>query len=281
VGKSKARAVTSNPGVTVRGLAANGKLAPVRHDPQPNGRYRPVPTGPFVAATYASIQGTCPKSCKFKDGGGCFAESGITGKTVKQLDVEAVMYSSIELAYIEAKAIDRLYRRGRVPQDGGRDGKQGRDLRLHVSGDCTTNTAALLLSKAAERWKERGGGIVWAYTHAWREVERWAWGSIQVLASCETAQDVAEARERGYVPALVVREFLEPRAHRLDGFGDTKLIPCPAETRNTTCVQCRLCFDTSKLYERNVMIGFAVHGRDESKAKRKLPVLNTLFGTID
>jgi len=280
--KARARtSTTANPGVTARATAANGKLSPVKLVPQPNGRYRPMPTGPKVSATYASIEGTCPSTCKFKNGGGCFAESGITGKTVKQLDIESVMYSPEELAKIEYKALARLFRRGPIPQDGGRDGTKGRDLRLHVSGDCTSNTAAMYLAKAQEEWQARGGGIVWTYTHAWRTVDRWAWGRIQVLASCETAQDVKEARERGYVPALVVREFISNKAHTLPGFGETKLIPCPAETKNTTCVQCRLCFDTARLYDKNMMIGFAVHGRDGEKAKKKLPVMNTLFGTID
>ena len=33
-------------------------------------------------------------------------------------------------------------------------------------------------------------------------------------------------------------------------------MPCPAETKGTTCVRCRLCLDAHKLLERNVAIAF-------------------------
>lgn len=121
---------------------------------------------------------------------------------------------------------------------------------------------------------------MWTYTHSWRTIPRSDWGAIQVLASCEHPREAALARKRGYAVAMVVREFRERRAYPVDGMKD-RLVPCPAETSNTTCVQCRLCLDADGLHARKRAIGFAVHGRDAGKAKRRLPLLDTLFGTID
>lgn len=113
-----------------------------------------------AATTYAA-QGSCPRSCVFYDGGGCYAESGAVGKFVTTpLNEAAGHASSIAIAKAEARAIDNLS----VPE--------GRPLRLHTVGDCATDEAALIVSAAAERYMARGGGQVWTYTHGWREVAR-------------------------------------------------------------------------------------------------------------
>lgn len=272
-----ARKVARYQGVSVLAIAANRKLAPVDHVPYKK-RFRPVPKRPHCAATYVAINATCDDACKFKNDG-CYARTGITGKLTAQLDVEAQADTGLDIALREARAIDAVHPEG-VPQDGGRDGFQGRDLRLHVSGDALDEPSARALASAAAEWRRRGGGVVWTYTHTWRTVPREAWGDIQVLASCETAQDAEHARSLGYAVAMVVRYFTDRRAYRIDGMSD-KLVPCPAETSDTTCVQCRLCLGADGLRARGVAIGFAVHGRDRKRAKRRLPLLGTLFGTID
>ena len=267
------------PGVLIKPKSANRKLGPVDIIKTPElKRARLVPRAPYVASTYVSIKGTCDDACKFKDAG-CFAESGYTGLMVARLDGEVTRKRG-NIGIEEAAAIDTLFPRG-VPQDGGKYGKAGRDLRLHVSGDAEDEQAAIALSLAAARYRTRGGGVVWTYTHAWRRIPRSMWGPIEVLASVETVKDIDRARFiRGYVPTLVVREFPTRKVFSVPGT-EVRFIPCPAETKKTTCTQCRLCFDTARLYKDKLGIAFAVHGKDRNKAKKKLPIYGTLFGTIE
>jgi hypothetical protein len=278
-----ARINPAYPAVTFQEEAANRKLAPIRLDPvKGSNRKRPIPIGPYCSATYVTIQATCPSTCRFKAGNGCFAESGITGKTVMSLDIEARerTMTALDVARMEAMAMDEAFHGGPVPQDGGRDGKRGRDLRLHISGDVGDEECALILARAADRWHVRGGGVVWAYTHRWREIPRAAWGRIAVLASCETPEDVTAAIARGYAVALVVRDFNGGRRAYSVPAMSTRIMPCPAETGDTSCVRCRACFDPVKLRALNLAIGFSAHGRDGAKARTRLPIWDSLFGHI-
>ncbi len=196
------------------------------------------------AATTHAAQVSCPDSCVFKDGGGCYAESGRQGKVVTSRlneDAAAAGASALDVARVEAKALDAM------------PITIGRPLRLHTVGDCASDAAAVIVSAAAERYMERGGGPVWTYTHAWRDVARASWGRVSVLASCETAADVDVARARGYATALVVEEFESDRLN-------DRVLPCPAQTRGRSCSDCRLCFNDAGLMERGYSIGFELHG---------------------
>lgn len=203
------------------------------------------------AVTYAA-QASCPASCAFKGGGGCYAENGriFAGVTKPLNETAAALHASpLDVARAEAEAIDALTVVG------------GRPLRLHTVGDCPDDECARIVSAAAERYMERGGGQVWAYTHAWRDVDRDSWGKVSVLASCETDADLTEAWARGYAGSIVVEEFPGRKRYALDGPGAWKIIPCPAQmTEGAACSSCRLCFDENRLYWAGLVIGFAVHG---------------------
>lgn len=259
--------------------AANRKLAPVDLVDVGMDRKRPIARAPFCSATYMPIAQTCPGSCTFK-GKGCFASSGYSGRAVRRLEEFAKGKTELELALAEADAIDRLERKGVVP-DGGRDGKSRRDMRLHVSGDVTDPLGLDAIAAAVARWQRRGGGSAWSFSHAWRSLPRERWRTISILASVETAAQVEEARSRSYVPALTIREFPQgAKPFRIPG-SDTTFIPCPAETKGATCVECRLCLDREPyLHDTNKGISFAVHGMSATQAKKRLPMFGTLFGTI-
>lgn len=265
--------------VLVLPRSANRKLAPVDLVDVGMDRKRPVPRAPFCSATYIPIAQTCPDSCPFKSGG-CFASSGYSGRPVRRMEANAEGLSAADIARAEAKGLDGLDRNG-VEPDGGRDGKSPRDLRLHVSGDVTTPEGLDLLAGAVVRWQGRGGGSAWTFTHSWRTLPRARWRSISVLASVETPAQVEEARERGYTPALTIREFPDgAKPFKVPG-AETSFIPCPAETKGATCVECRLCVDREPfLHEKNKGIAFAVHGVQSAQAKKRLPMFGTLFGTI-
>lgn len=201
--------------------------------------------GARVAATYASIKGTCPASCPLR-GAGCYAQDGRVAMTVRRLDEGATDLEALAIAREEANAIDA----------GDPD---GRPLRIHVSGDCSTAEAARIVSGAGERWTTRGGGEVWSYTHAWREVSRASWGKISILASVDGTSAGAAALARGYAPAAVTGPHpMHGRAYERDG---VRWIPCPNQTRKRTCEECRLCWDAGALAAKGEGIAFSAHSR--------------------
>jgi hypothetical protein len=245
--------------------SANSKLAPLDHHPH-RERFRPVPRAPFCSSTYASIAATCPNACPFK-GAGCFADAGFTRISGERMDRAARGLPAIEVVRQEVIAIDRAFGGDPIPQDGARG---GRDLRLHVGGDCGNATGAAMLARAATRWRERGGGVVWSYTHLWPIVDRDQWGpAISVLASVERAGNFAAARRMGYAPAIVLPELpADGKAFVMEG---VRVIPCPAETRKSTCVECRLCLDRD-LLKMGAGIAFGVHGQQAAAARNSLPI---------
>ncbi len=208
----------------------------------------------YTSATYAPIA-SCPMDCALKDNG-CYAQAGPCAIHVNRLDKKAVNKTPLQIARIESKAIDKL--------------SGIRPLRLHVSGDCRTTKAALELAMAADRYKAKYGSSVWTYTHAWQKIPRAAWGSISVLASCETLIDSLQAMEKGYASALIVSDFDECKIPiaQIDKLGfliEVTMKPCPAQIKeNVTCNGCRICWDDTRLLKTKTIVCFLPHG---AKAK--------------
>ena len=216
-----------------------------------------------VDATYVSIKATCPSSCPLRDEG-CYAQTSYVGMINWRLDRRARGGSPLAVARAEAKCIDESYDGGAVPA--------GRALRLHVSGDSRTMAGSACIDRAVGRWKARGGGDCWSYTHAWKHVSKDFWSNVSVLASVESTSEVAAARAQGYAPAIVVDHHTTDKAYTLPG-SETKFIPCPAQTREVGCSDCKLCFNADRLLEGNFGIAFAVHGIQKERLKRQLKVI--------
>lgn len=256
-------------------VSTNRKLAPVEMQKNTTDRLRPVAVGPFVSSTYVSIKATCPDTCSFK-GNGCYVTEGFTKGLSDELDKMADGMTGYEAIRQEAIAVESFARdkhHGGVPQDGGKHGKSGRDLRLHVGGDCPDDQSARRLALAAHIWREFGGGDVWTYTHNWKIIKCTSWGwKISVLASCENMDQVKLSRALGYAPSIVLPKVESDKAWKQDGF---TMIPCPAERskrkdRLVTCVECRLCLNSRALFKRKAVIVFEAHGIAAHKVRDTL-----------
>jgi hypothetical protein len=213
----------------------------------------------LAAVTYTSIAATCPKSCALQ-GEGCYAQGGRAAMLVRQLDDQAG--NALATARAEAALI----------RENAKKAPAGYPLRLHASGDCKSEATARTVSDAAQDWP----GPVWTYTHAWRDVDRKAWGSVSVLASIEDTRDGREALKAGYAPAVVVHEH--PRDGRAWHANGVRWIPCPEQTKGVQCVKCRLCFDADALKQRRTGIAFAAHGDRRETVKRNLRQLPLFKG---
>lgn len=226
-------------------------------------RFQTFPQAPFVASTYVSIEATCPDTCRFKNAG-CYVQTGQSAHAMRRMDAGANEHHMTHPNVVEANLIDEQWKQ--VPQDG--PGGKGRPLRLHVGGDVRDTEGANALAQACNRYLQRDGGPVWNYTHRWREVSVSAWGpAISTLASLETIAEAVEATDIGYMPSFTMASFDGERAYKV-GSG-IKVVPCPAQTRNLKCIDCKLCF---KKLSKGTAIGFAWHGRGGS-GKRKLDVI--------
>lgn len=211
-----------------------------------------------VAATYASIEATCPSSCKLKNAG-CYAQLGFVGIQNARLTRAKRSYTPTEIAKIEADLIDKSFNRKSIP---------GTVLRLHVSGDVTTKTGVKFLASASSRYQKRGGGKVWTYSHAWKKLPRKHWGNISVLASVDSIQEAKEAIAAGYAPAMAVPKFQSEKAYEIDGI---KFIPCPAQTKDdVTCSSCKLCMKSDFLEASKAGILFEAHGSSKNKIKLRV-----------
>lgn len=207
-----------------------------------------------VSVTYASIDGSCPTDCAHRNAG-CYAQAGPVAIHAGRLDTYSktrTRNDAREVARDEAREIRKAIT----------DGNNVRPMRLHVSGDARTNSAAKTLRDACDGWNNP----VWSYTHAWKRVARESWGEkISVLASVDKPEDISLAFDRGYAPAIVVEKHDSPKAH-FDTTLQAKVIPCPAQTKeNVSCVTCKLCWNDDYLREARAVIAFAAHGVQKKK----------------
>lgn len=199
-----------------------------------------------VSATYAPFE-SCPP-CPLEHE--CYGRFGKVGIIESRLDASGL--TPLEIARAEAEAIREL---------SGRN-----DLRVHVVGDCRTRAAARAVSAACRAHRRKRGRLAWSYTHAHGTVLREDWAGVSVLASVESAEGALAAMDEGWAAALVVPRFESAAAYRV---GRLKVLPCPYQTREVQCADCRLCWDDARLRSAGIAIGFAAHGpRNKSIAGR-------------
>jgi hypothetical protein len=186
--------------------------------------------GPMTA-TYRT-QDSCPTTCPLL-GNGCYAGGRIFGMAKKfgQDDVRAV--SALAQAALP------------------------NGVRFNVSGDFLTDAGEPDLPYIAacnEVAAAHPDALKIAYTHAWRQLDPSAF-AFTVNASCETAEDVAEAVGAGWEAVIV---------NGKDGsmMGDKRVVTCLAETRGLSCAECGLCGQANRT---RPVVSFTAHGSGSKK----------------
>jgi hypothetical protein len=209
-----------------------------------------------IAATYLPINKTCPKTCLFKNKG-CYGQLSYVGIFNLKLENKNKHLSAYDIIRKEAREIAAFGPKAK-----------GKTLRLHISGDSRTAKSTNLLAKASEQWD----GKVYTYTHSWRTVKRKVWGKISVLASIDSIKDTSSARKQGYAPAIVLSDFPSHKAFTINQC-KTKWIPCPSQTRDITCAQCKLCFNANRLFKDKLGIAFKAHSVRKNILVKHLPIV--------
>lgn len=247
--------------VRVRAPSNNRKLSRQHVEFLPTGRPRYVAdlkAGRFVCATTVAIGPTCGP-CVFK-GRGCSAQAG---PHQQALEHGAVGWDPTDIIREECRLV-----RQDLPRAIRRLGGLW-DLRWHEGGD-TPNVESANTIAATTEWALSLDAVVasWIYTHRWREWRAQEFGSAVAFASIEISEsiddDIADARARGYRPAIVLPAF--PHGSRALEIAGTKFFPCPAETGTAVCTECGYCLDE----RRRTGVAFAAHGRDRNQTRAVL-----------
>lgn len=224
------------------------------------------------STTYAS-QASCHSDCPLKNNG-CYAEVSRVGvhthrlnrntRALKNINKLSQAQLSYRLAREEARQIRQL--------------TGERKLRVHVVGDAATVTAAKIVGKAMVEHEQKHGKPAWTYSHSWRHVPAEAWQGARVLASCESVDQVTQARRMGHKGiALIVPAH---HTHKVYETAGINVIPCPAQFfdnghRRTTCEQCGVCQNINMLAATNRVVGFQPDGHTESRVLTIIREKNT------
>lgn len=216
-------------------------------------RSRNEKTGPIPVST--SSAKTCPPSCPFNRGGGCYAAGG-------PLAMHWAKVTSGERGESFASFLDSIVR---LPDDALWRHNQAGDL--PGFGDAIDADALASLVEA------NGGRRGFTYTHkpvtfgphadanaaAVYAANR---GGFTVNVSANNLADADAKAELGIGPVVVVLPA-DQQAKTLATPEGRKVIVCPATYRDdVTCSSCGLCANVW----RNVIVGFPAHGSSKRKA---------------
>lgn len=204
-------------------------------------------TGPIPVST--SSMETCPPSCPFNNGGGCYAGTGpllLHWRKVSQ-KVRGLSWADF-LAAIKSLPRGQLWRHNQAGDLPG----IGEDIDLGMLAELVTANKGKkgFTYTHKELTPSNVAGIVAANTQGF---------TINISANNLKHADEIRAAHPTLPVALTMPKF---RAKSFKTDGGNKVVTCPATYRNTTCDRCQLC----AIPDRNYMIAFPVHGGQKRKA---------------
>ena len=212
-----------------------------------------VKTGKMPVTT--SDQSSCPTTCPHHtaNGGGCYAASGPLSWHWKKVSNGQRGGGWSDLTnFVSGLAAGTMYRHNQSGDFFYDTDDQGREL---------INLAML---KELVDANKSAGAKGYTYTHHElhsHNVEAIKYANrngFTVNASCESLAQADHARSLGIPAVCVVDNSVSTPTHSPAG---TRVVVCPAQTRDTNCKDCGLCQQQG----RSCVVAFLAHG---SRAKR-------------
>jgi hypothetical protein len=223
-----------------------------------------------VAVTWNETGTSCPSSCMFHPEPDAVGEA--KREAFGRVTVCYTKKGRSNLQQAKAGTVDALKLRVSVKRfldlrklekgEGVTAAKRVDAVRWHVSGDVFSNDAPDIAYIQAQVWAceqmEAEGVKTIGYTHGWRydevqPLKKW------FMASCDTAEEVRDARAKGWMTTVVVDV---KNIHTREDLGDAKLTICPNQITDgrVKCVDCMLCSPSSlPSLETPRVIGFRYH----------------------
>lgn len=224
---------------------ASGGLRLIWQPRTDNAKTGDVPTA-YVGTTVDECRSSCA-GCPLLDRA-CYAWAGRIRLTMARMEQHYLRYP--ETCSLE-NAIESRHPGARV-------------VRISALGDPARARPEEVLD-AATAFALVGLATI-AYTHFWRDPGA-SHLRLVCLASCQDEAEAEEAIELGWKPATILVWDHQGKTFRLPrgGLG----IVCPAQIRETTCNQCRLCWARHPAWKRIQAIGFLDHSRAAHRESRR------------
>ena len=199
-----------------------------------------------------SPRATCPSNCPLSGDGGCYAEAGFhTRLNWDKLDRgERGLEWSAFINKIQALPKGQLWRHnvsGDLPalRDNEIDSFAVQDLATANRGKRGFTYTHYPMTKANREIVESSNGL-----------------GFTINVSCETVQDAVKYHKQG-LPSVTLLPIDAPPKIEYDG---VVVATCPATYKDTSCKECGLCARS----DRNVVVGFPVHGTRKNAAATHL-----------
>lgn len=213
-------------------------------------------TGPI--ATTISSSDTCPKTCPFNKGGGCYAAGGPTAIHWRKLDRREIGAPILDFGHQLAAA--KL--------------KPGSLLRWNVAGDLPHHDGEINLPVL----QQLVGTMVWGaklrpftYTHHVQTVDNLSavdWcnrSGFTVNLSCDSEEQASQRHRDGFAAVCVVQSD-DARRSWVDSHG-VHFQTCPAQLKDgITCQTCQLCTQA----DRACVVAFRAHGASHKRINQRL-----------
>jgi hypothetical protein len=199
-----------------------------------------------------SPRATCPSNCPLSGEGGCYAEAGFhTRLNWDKLDRgERGLEWSAFIHKIQALPKGQLWRHnvsGDLPsvRDNEIDAFAVQDLATANRGKKGFTYTHYPMTKTNRDIVESSNGL-----------------GFTINVSCETVQDAVKYHKQG-LPSVTLLPIDAPPKIEYDG---VVVATCPATYKDTSCKECGLCARS----DRNVVVGFPVHGTRKNAAATNL-----------
>jgi len=208
-------------------------------------------------------ESSCPTTCPHHslNGGGCYARTGPVSWHWNKVSQGLRGGTWDELTdYVSSLKPRQLWRHNQAGDLAYTRDEQGRE---HIRLD---------LLKSLVEANKSAGARGYTYTHHVldthnSEAVKWAnRNGFTVNASCESMTQVDDAIAQGIPAVVVVDNSKQVPTHTPAG---TRVVVCPAQTRDTSCAECGLCAQQG----RTCAVAFLAHGNQANKVNAKLSTL--------